>query len=69
MLNRIIYLTVQPSQASDFIQGEAGAVTSKRHIFLKPRGQSLGPGLVVGRAEESGGGPGLTQEKSHFHRL
>lgn len=25
--------------------------------------------LVVGRAEESGGGPGLTQEKSHFHGL
>ena len=25
--------------------------------------------LVVGRMEESGGGPGLTQEKSHFHGL
>jgi len=25
--------------------------------------------LVVGRVEESGGGPGLTQEKRHFHGL
>lgn len=71
MLNRIICLTLQPSQASDFIQGDAGAVTSMRSIFLKPRGHSLGLGLglVVERVEESGGGPGLTQEKNRFHRL
>ena len=49
MPNRIICLTAQPSQASGFIQGDGEAVTSTRHISLKPRGH-------VVRGWGSGGG-------------
>ena len=51
MPNRIICLTAQPSQASGFIQGDGEAVTSTRHISLKPRGH-------VVRGWGSGGGEG-----------
>lgn len=58
MLNWIICLTAQPSQASDFIQGEARAVTSTKAHF--PRGQRTHSGageVVVVVVEESGGSP------------
>lgn len=83
MLNRIICLTAQPSQASDFIQGDAGAVTSTKAHF--PEGQrtqfwagaGAGAAAVVERAEESGGGRALSrgrasassQEQSRLLRL
>lgn len=67
MLNRIICLTAQPSQARDSIQGAAGARRSRHG------GLAVGD-RVGGRRGESGGSPALRSpslvvlalEKSHW---